>query len=97
MSCQRCGRCCVTANIKLPGIKVNDGSGFAEWLAFHRCDVMNQETPDGEGGLALRIPLTCMKLAETADGAFRCTIYDQRPEICRSYVCERARNREETI
>lgn len=89
--CKRCGRCCTNAIIRLPGIKPNDGTGFAEWLAYHRCDVMNM--PDEQGGeyLAVRIPMLCTHLCEHPDHTFSCKIYDKRPEICRGYFCNSAK------
>lgn len=89
MSCQRCGRCCSSAVIRLPGIRPNDGTGYAEWLAYHRCDVMIMQDEQGEY-LSLRIPMLCMHLCEHPDHTFSCKIYEKRPEICRSYICKRA-------
>lgn len=91
--CKRCGRCCTSAIIRLPGIKPNDGTGFAEWLAYHRTDVMTMQDDQSEY-LAVRIPTLCMNLNEHQDHTFSCKIYEKRPEICRSYLCNAAKGGE---
>lgn len=88
--CRRCGRCCTSANIRLPGISITDETGFARWLAFHRCDVQDREV-GGEKGISVRIPILCTRLGEAEDGTFFCKDYENRPGICREYLCKRAK------
>ena len=74
MSCLKCGDCCQTATLVISKDTKN-----LEWIEYHGMTI----TPNGEQ-LRVTVPIKCDKLV---DG--KCSIYENRPDTCRRYVCEK--------
>lgn len=80
MGCAACARCCREFTFEV--------SGDAEWIA--RFTEFVELTRPGvfhgvPGGLKITIPCDYLK-----DG--RCEVYEERPEICREFMCRKARS-----
>ena len=80
MACSQCGKCCKEFAFEL------DGKGtwikeFIKFLEFTRPDSF-LGVPNG-----LRIIVKCKYLSE--DNI--CNIYNERPEICRDFLCKKAK------
>lgn len=80
MGCDRCGRCCKELVFPL--------GGDAEWMR-KLTEFLEFTRPEVFGGVpgGLRIRVNCQHL----DAAGACLIYDQRPEICRDFLCRKAK------
>ena len=53
---------------------------------------MPYPTPEGEK-LGVRIPLVCKYLSfDKEKGLYECTIYENRPIVCKEYFCKRVRD-----
>jgi len=87
--CKRCGRCCVGAFFDLHLDK--DPKEMERWLTYHRCDVLTLGDKK-----VLKIPISCQNLV-VANGRYACSIYDQRPEICKQHWCEEAKELGEAL
>lgn len=89
MTCKRCGQCCVGASFTIDK-SVTDLTELAKWMQLHFCGI--DEVRDGEA-IRIRIPLTCSQLSFNYDtGEAFCHIYEDRPKLCRDYMCKRARD-----
>ena len=89
--CRRCGRCCMGAVISLPGIAAGEEKeSFRQWLQLHRVDVQDLHG-DPDGGLSVRIPTMCTKIVEHTNNTYSCSDYDNRPKICRDFLCRIAK------
>lgn len=88
MACRQCGQCCVYAIVPIPGAtRDHDPMEIVSYLEAHNCKVY-----DGEQCLMLRIPMNCQHLEfDTATNTAHCLIYDRRPQLCRDYLCDAAR------
>ena len=78
--CNRCAYCCTFAKIRLPA---NDDT--ARWLEYHGC-----RTKTIGDKLWVIIPTLC-KYLNRIDGQYTCTIYDNRPQVCKEYFCNESR------
>lgn len=90
MACRRCGQCCNKALIILSDCKLENPiyRDMARWYSYHHCEV---KIDDRDGGMAINIPLVCQHLIyDTKSGMAFCAIYDDRPDICKDYLCEAA-------
>ena len=92
VGCVRCGRCCSSAFLALTNVPADqDEQDLARWLLYHGCEPMRYPTPEGDV-LAVKIPLPCKHLArEPRGGKTSCLIYENRPKVCREYLCEKAK------
>ncbi|MBU2118661.1 MAG: YkgJ family cysteine cluster protein [Alphaproteobacteria bacterium] len=61
------------------------------WFSLHRCDSNIITHPDGKKRAILRIPTMCQALDQDKEGKFFCKIYEKRPELCKKFLCERAK------
>ena len=95
MACKKCGMCCMTCDIIFEKITPESQEGVMDrlrWLNLHRCDCQIATKEDGFKYSMLRIPLTCTKLDHNKKtGEFFCKDYENRPILCRTYLCERAK------
>jgi Fe-S-cluster containining protein len=78
MACTRCGECC-----KQVVIVHKRDQNLARYFALHGLDVLATER-----GMDLVIDKPCLSYDAEA-GA--CRIYEARPDICRRFLCEKAR------
>jgi len=75
--CKRCGKCC--SYIQLPlGIDTDD---YYHWLKLHGAKIV-----DWRGMSCARFEIPCRMLHGDT-----CLIYEQRPEMCRTWACEDGR------
>ena len=74
MSCLKCGKCCDEV-----GFFVNKERTDVEWLKLHGITV-----EDRGDEVKITIALPCSKKINN-----QCSIYDNRPEICKNYRCEK--------
>ena len=86
--CDRCGDCCRDFSIRLhpdesllEALKLKYGDGFRD------NDV--HLLIDKNGDVYIRLFHPCQFLINRNE----CMIYDERPEICRSFYCSKVRNR----
>jgi len=92
LECKRCGYCCSSAFFFLPDQGVNDKKELGRWFSYHHCDVMPYPTPEGER-LGIRIPLVCKYLGfDKEKGLYECTMYENRPVVCKEYFCKRVKD-----
>jgi Fe-S-cluster containining protein len=75
MKCKNCSRCC--QDIALPYGEANEDE--KRWIEYHGIEVLKNKF-----GSFIKISLPCSKLKDN-----RCSIYKERPEICRWYDCEK--------
>ena len=68
-----CGKCCQKVVLPYPNIPNKD---MERWLKFHKIEIKNG---------SIIIYNKCDKL--TDDGL--CSIYEDRPQLCRDYDCTR--------
>lgn len=76
MACQHCGDCCRYVALRVEPETV-------PWLELHGVPVIAHD-----GGYSVQVDLPCRWYDEAAQ---RCTHYDERPPICRAFLCEKAR------
>jgi Fe-S-cluster containining protein len=58
---------------------VSDKDGYYSWLVMHGVEIVFSH-----GLMCARVNIPCSRLENG-----RCTIYDNRPQMCRDYKCER--------
>lgn len=97
MGCKRCGNCCREAVLTISHLIVNGKilnlDQLARWLSYHRCDA--KRVGELSDLLEVKIPLSCIHLGfNEVEGTYFCKIYNKRPEICRVFLCERAKESE---
>lgn len=87
MPCKRCGQCCTYIVIKMEKIQVvGDPQGMEKWFENHHLRVY--PVPGADGKIAIKIPLTCKFLEyDTDTSTAHCTDYENRPQLCRDYMC----------
>jgi hypothetical protein len=67
-----------------------DKMGTTDWYSYYHCEIRAEEET---GNIAIFIPLTCQHLNFNPEtGMAVCLIYNDRPQICREYLCEAAKN-----
>lgn len=84
----------MTADILLDEITPTNQSIImdrARWFNLHRCDTQIVTLADGRKKLAIRVPMTCVNLDQDKNGQYICKDYDNRPQLCKDFLCERAR------
>ena len=87
MSCNRCGKCCINPIIALHNVPIaNDKQEMTRWLQGHGINVMKLYNGKEEV-LAVQFNSICQHL-EYVDGKTRCKIYENRPQICKDYMCK---------
>jgi Fe-S-cluster containining protein len=94
MACKRCGQCCNTVFFILGSIKVDaDEQEFSRYVSYHRCDVRRVDLGDGGAeALGVKMPLVCEHLRyNPKTGLSSCAIYENRPKVCRDFLCEAAK------
>ena len=92
--CTQCGNCCIQCDIRWEEITDTNKSVIMDrlrWLQLHRCDTQIMSFENGQKFGLLRIPLTCSALDMGKDGKFFCKIYDTRPQLCKDFLCPRAK------
>jgi len=74
--CKRCGKCCRIMDFPFPPGKPS--KDFIRWAKFHeKTKIVKQRD-----GYWIRFELKCSKLKNG-----RCSIYKNRPELCKEYSC----------
>ena len=73
MACKQCGACCRSLSMQVN----SDHDDFHRWLSYH-----GGEVKDRFGNPHVRFNIACTKL----EGG-RCSTYEDRPNICRDYLC----------
>lgn len=92
MACKRCGQCCTYVVIKMQRMKV-DPAGMEQWFQNHHMKVY--PVPGKKNVIGVRIPLTCRHLEyDTDSGVAFCMDYENRPKLCRDYMCPIAKKDE---
>ena len=96
MACKRCGQCCTRMTFIMGGMKIDGGpdvESFVRYVRAHRVDTRWIKTSEeGTPVLAVQVPLNCTHLIhDEQTGLCSCAIYEDRPEICRQYLCPAAR------
>lgn len=84
--CSRCGACCADL---LP-LSTAEIKRLQRWVKKHNFRPKKRSVGPAEG---LILDATCPFMV-TEDGKAACAIYDERPEICRVFRCDRARSGE---
>lgn len=82
MACTRCGKCCRTY-----AIAMHRDEDYGRFLAYHGLCLRAREG----GGMEVYGESKCRHLKSDAKGRYRCAIYDDRPKICRDWLCDDAR------
>jgi len=85
MSCLRCGECCLPYQIKMDA-----GDDARRWLTYHGLTVRDID----ENSMLLMGQSLCFMLVFNKDGTTSCGCYQDRPEICKQYLCKRAKETE---
>ena len=93
--CQRCGKCCISATFNYGKCDKDDIAGhiklkdMGRWLAYHGCDVGATE----HGNIVkyfVAIPVVCKYLGvDDKTKKYYCADYDNRPDVCKRYSCEK--------
>lgn len=84
--CKRCGNCCKSVTFALKDVPVNDDKReIGKWASYHNVEVMKHQIM-GTEYLAIKIPGDCKFLTKNND-IYECTIYEQRPEVCKRFIC----------
>jgi Fe-S-cluster containining protein len=93
MGCHRCGQCCTRVTFQgfdLESAEQREDMG--RYLRFHGLQTYYHD----EANMTVLVPIRCKYLAYDLDGTGRkvaaCKIYEDRPDICRSYLCSLARD-----
>lgn len=84
--CSRCGACC-SVFLPLSEREIQDIRSYLN--RNHIEKPVNHKKPEDKGIL---IDMLCPFLKEEADEKAACTIYENRPEICRVFRCDKTGN-----
>jgi len=96
IGCTRCGKCCTEMLMRLPfpahltaEEHMRARSDAERFYQLHGFEVL----PSMAGEIVLRVPATCQRLITDSfgDGKAACEIYENRPEVCRSFECQKCR------
>ena len=85
MVCDNCAKCCEYFSFEISG----DNKQWIEELS----EFLKQTRPDMasiEEGSVLRFKAPCKFLKDK-----KCTIYENRPKICRDFLCRKAKKNKE--
>lgn len=77
--CVRCGKCCL-----IFGMRVGDDEQYRAFNELHGIVYQN----DGQHML---VRLRCEAVGFDFEGRAHCVVYDERPQLCRDYLCDAAR------
>jgi Fe-S-cluster containining protein len=96
MACRRCGMCCARPSIVIESWELDDnGRQMAEFWAMHHVEV---KIVPGVKGVVMQFPLTCENLDyDDEEGVAICRIYENRPKICREYLCPAAQEEKSDV
>jgi Fe-S-cluster containining protein len=89
----------MVCDVKLEEIKDNNQAAVVDrlhWFNLHRCDAQLRKA-DGKTFSVLRIPLTCRNLDQDKDGKYFCKDYENRPDVCKRFLCMRAQADKPTV
>lgn len=88
MGCKRCGQCCKELTIRVPlvGHTDVDIQDFLKYLQSHRVLAFRDMTQ-----LTVLIPHLCANLDYKENEGCYCKDYDNRSEICKQFLCQKAR------
>ncbi|MCE5252315.1 YkgJ family cysteine cluster protein [bacterium] len=81
VDCPERAECCTTVRWRISEHEYHDAT-FREWWLLHEGARLYEE----DGVRYIQWPMRCRYVSE--DG-LRCMNYDNRPENCRRYVCQR--------
>ncbi len=91
--CTRCGKCCTEMMIRVPfparptaGEHLRARADAERFYQMHGIEVL----PSMAGEIVLRIPAVCKNLVINGSDT-TCNIYENRPEICRTFECQKCR------
>ena len=85
MACERCGNCCLYTKITIPDTE--DGIEGSKWVELHGCKVTRKN-----GDISVIVPAICDHLYfDPGKMHFVCGIYNERPKVCRDYLCNEAK------
>ena len=89
MSCKRCGACCkeTTMRIDISAKDPKSIEDYREYLSLHGCNSFIQGDI-----LTVLAPVMCANLGYQDGKGYLCSDYDNRPEICRSFLCKKAKD-----
>jgi len=91
-NCRRCGTCCDKTFIFLRDVLSKDDSwGVKKYFDAHKIKNITR-IMDNIEYFILILPNSCEHLIKNESGICSCAIYDNRPEICKNYFCERAKS-----
>lgn len=96
--CQRCGACCAMFHVTFPEAEADNLPGGIVPEAMTQVLKGHRRVMKGTAGRAPK----CIALAGTIGASVRCSIYENRPSICRDFsvswkngrgnpLCDRAR------
>ncbi len=94
VECQRCGMCCMVCDMEWEEVTTKNRVAIIDrlrWLSLHRVDTMIVTRKDEKKVSVMRIPLTCKLVAQDDKGKFYCKDYEHRPNVCRNFLCPRAK------
>lgn len=90
MACKRCGICCKETFFVLKDVPLdNDTREIGRWAFYHGVKTSKYNI-DGTNYLAVGLPGEC-KYLKQKDGLYECSIYENRPRICKDYICEKSK------
>jgi len=92
--CLRCGLCCMVVDLRWEQITKENEIAVMDrlhWLNLHRCDVQVITLKDERKFSVMRIPLICINLDQNKEGKYYCKKYNERPQVCRDFLCGRAK------
>lgn len=69
-----CGNCCQFIIVQIANPTISDD--YKRWVEYHNIDII-----DKEGYFFLKINTPCKNYNNG------CTIYEDRPDICKNYFC----------
>lgn len=84
MACAACGRCCTFVEFEGHPSPTSDER---TWLDYH--DFLVEEVEEcGEATAKIIVQVPCKMLDKST---MKCTVYDERPNVCRLFLCSDAR------
>lgn len=86
MACRRCAKCCRNWAIPVP----NDTEDI-RFLLYHGLIVRQRQA---DGRMEVYGESKCNKLRSDGKGGYKCSIYETRPRLCRTWLCDEARKGE---
>lgn len=93
MACLRSGECCKSVYFVLENIPVNeDKREIGRWASYHPGVQVMRHRKDGVDYLAIKVPSDCMFLTKDEKGLYGCAVYESRPQICKEYLCQAAKD-----